>query len=296
MGFNPPPGWPLPQGWDPPPDWVPDPSWPPAPPGWQFWADDELAGPVPVGPLPTEPGPHRPLNLWPLALLAGVLIVVGGALGIGRLLTTSDDASQAPTVTEQADGGHTASVPDTSPPVGPTPSAQCSADATDVLGDTELMYQDRGEYNRSDIVALEVHCADEELTVTMTFAPAVDMAVAGFAALIDRDPAAGMQGGHACEGDSTEDFSISVDGGARDATWTVLDRTSCSTPYPVLARGSSTTVGSSLAATVPFADLGIRSGDTITLYAFSSTYLPPDLLDPGQDYIPDGAPLRIDIG
>jgi hypothetical protein len=39
--FNPPPNWPLPSDWTPPPGWEPDPSWPPAPPGWQFWVDDQ---------------------------------------------------------------------------------------------------------------------------------------------------------------------------------------------------------------------------------------------------------------
>ncbi len=158
------------------------------------------------------------------------------------------------------------------------------------------MYHDRGEYNRSDIVAFEVGCTDDQLTVTMTFAPGVDMAVAGYAALIDRDPDAGTQGGHACNGSGTDDLSISVDGGARDNSWSLLDTTSCQTPYPVLASGMSTTAGSSMSAMIPLGDLGIRAGDTIEVRAFSSTYLPPDRLDPGQDDVPDGPPLRIHIG
>nr|WP_234898879.1 hypothetical protein [Mycolicibacter kumamotonensis] len=39
--FNPPPGWPVQSDWEPPTDWEPDPAWPPAPPGWQFWIDDQ---------------------------------------------------------------------------------------------------------------------------------------------------------------------------------------------------------------------------------------------------------------
>jgi hypothetical protein len=44
--FNPAPGWPVPPGWMPEPGWQPDAAWPPAPPGWQFWIQDEHA---PVG-------------------------------------------------------------------------------------------------------------------------------------------------------------------------------------------------------------------------------------------------------
>lgn len=54
--FNPPPGWPKPpEGWQPPPGWQPDPSWPPAPPGWQFWIDDNAPTPPPGQTQPWAP-------------------------------------------------------------------------------------------------------------------------------------------------------------------------------------------------------------------------------------------------
>lgn len=237
-----------------------------------------------------------------VAAVVAVILACGGAFLAGRLTApkpvdpaaVAGSTGQTPGVV--VPGAPTSiTVPNSSPPQQVS-APQCSADATDGPGDTKLMYTDRGEYNRADIVALRVLCADDQLTVTLTFAPGVDMSVAGFAALIDRDPDAGMQGGHTCDGSDTYDLSISVDGGARGNSWSVLDTTSCQTPYPVIASGASTTVGSSMAATVPFANLGIRHGDTISLYAFSSTYLPPNLLDPGQDTVPDGRrPLRIQI-
>jgi hypothetical protein len=63
--FNPAPGWPAPPaGWTPPPGWKPDPAWPPAPPGWQFWVEDDTpaaaTGPAPTGPVPTQPADGGP--------------------------------------------------------------------------------------------------------------------------------------------------------------------------------------------------------------------------------------------
>lgn len=306
MIFNPPPGWPVPRGWNPPPEWSPDPAWPPAPPGWRFWIDAEPRVPTTQpphawpGPLDTSRETTR--NLRVVALAAIALVVIAAAVGVGVLVGGSGDATRTDGV--RADDGVTnipverSATPSSEQSEASTSPAaeQCTAGATDAIGDTELMYEDRGEYNRSDAVELEVRCGGDQLTVTMTFAQGVDMSVAGFAALVDRDPDAGMQGGHSCDGDNTDDISISVDGSASGSTWSVLDTTSCQSPYPVLASGSSSTTGLSLAATVPFADVGITSGDSITLYAFSSTYLPPNLLDPGQDYIPDGQPLRVSIG
>ena len=45
MRFNVPPNWPVPQGWMPGPSSEVNPAWPPAPPGWQFWIDDEATSP-----------------------------------------------------------------------------------------------------------------------------------------------------------------------------------------------------------------------------------------------------------
>lgn len=178
---------------------------------------------------------------------------------------------------------------------GQSASSQCSTAITDGTGDTTQMYDDEGDYNRSDIVEVSVECANDELTVAMTFAPGVDMTVAGFAALIDADPDAGTRGGHACDGSNTEDFSLSVDGSARSNDASLLDTTSCATPYPVLWSSSSMTSGHTMAASVPFSQLGIHSGDSITFRAFSSTYLPPNLIDPGQDDAPDRGSVTIPI-
>ncbi len=294
MGFNPPPGWPVPQGWEPPQNWVPDPSWPPAPAGWQFWTDVSTATSRAAQSLPSTVGPPR--NLKPLAFGAAALVLAAAAVGVGLLLSNSRDRSQEKeTATREVEGQSVTSVPGVPSAPESGYAAPCATEATDVLGDTDLMYDERGEYNRSDIVSLRVNCASDQLTVSMTFASGVDMTVAGFAAMIDRDPEAGTRGGHSCDGDSTEDFSISVDGAATGNSWSLLDATSCGKSYPVVASGPSATAGSTMTASVPFADLGIARGDTITLRAFSSTFLPPNLLDPGQDDIPDGPPLRIRI-
>ncbi|MGE0214219.1 PQQ-binding-like beta-propeller repeat protein [Mycolicibacterium sp.] len=103
MGFNPPPGWPVPRGWDPPPDWTPDPSWPPAPAGWQFWIDEPTiapAAPTPAaGPVPTAPVPgptSRPARrLWPIAIVAVVVLVLAGVVGGGYLLFNRSGNSEA---------------------------------------------------------------------------------------------------------------------------------------------------------------------------------------------------------
>lgn len=265
-------------------------SWPgnewgsqPAPPNWS----------------PQPPPPKRGRGVLFAAVGVMAIVVIAAAVGVGWMLGRSgDDTATAPASLHRSDSQapeSTESEESTSPEPPPSDVMQCAGTATDAAGDTVLWYEERGEYNRSDILSMAVECVEDEVTVTLLFGPEVDMSLAGFAALIDRDPDAGMQGGHACDGSDTDDFSLAVDGSAAGDVWVLLDKTSCETPYPVMMRGTTITEGQQMSATVPLSPLGITSGDTVTISAFSSTFLPPDLIDPGQDDIPDGPPIRITI-
>ena len=58
--YNSPPNWPPPPaGWTPSPGWVPDPSWGPAPPGWQFWIEEQANASPATTATPSSAGDHE---------------------------------------------------------------------------------------------------------------------------------------------------------------------------------------------------------------------------------------------
>jgi hypothetical protein len=82
--FNAPPGWPPPPNvrWRPPKRWGPDDSWPPAPPGWNFWVNED--GRRVMGPFGRYGGPSL---VWPMV---GLVLVVLMLFGVGKLFGGDD--------------------------------------------------------------------------------------------------------------------------------------------------------------------------------------------------------------
>ena len=125
--FNAPPGWPPPPNvrWRPPKRWGPDDSWPPAPPGWNFWVNEDSRRVV--GPFGRYGGPSL---VWPAV---GVVVVVLMLFGIGQLFGGNDGHNDVavPAASTPRTGQSTAEATETDPTSAtPDPSDTTSEPTT----------------------------------------------------------------------------------------------------------------------------------------------------------------------
>lgn len=119
MRFNAPPGWEVPTpDWVPDAGWVPDPSWPPAPPGWEFFVDDEKAG-VPGTRVAPDASPAPRGAMVIVAAASAVLVVALLGIFLVRLaVSKSDDGA-----TGVSTGAGTSGPSWTTEPAGPNYTA-----------------------------------------------------------------------------------------------------------------------------------------------------------------------------